>query len=109
MHYIAGTTITVTSQGSAKIRPGMTSSQIRQMSSGVSGFKTQRDQLTPQERYSLLRIHNKDEKVCYVFADRSGTRVELLFDTVSQAEKFISEIKGEQLPDYSAAYDNQTH
>ena len=86
----------------------MTSSQIRQMSSGVSEFKTQRDQLTPQERYSLLRIHNKDEKVCYVFADRSGTRVELLFNTVSQAEKFISEIKGEQLPDYSTAYDNQT-
>jgi hypothetical protein len=78
------------------------------MSSGVSGFKTQRDKLTPQEKYSLLRIHNKDEKVCYVFADRSGTRVELLFDTVSQAEKFISEIKGEQLPDYSAAYENQT-
>jgi len=78
------------------------------MSSGVSGFKTQRDQLTPQEKYSLLRIHNKDEKVCYVFADRSGTRVELLFDTVSQAEKFISEIKGEQIPDYSAAYENQT-
>jgi len=108
MHYIAGTTITLSSRGSAKIKPGMTSSQIRQMSSGVSGFKTQRDQLTAGEKYSLLRIHNKDDKVCYVFADRSGSRVELLFDTVSQAEKFISEAKGEQLPDYSAAYEDQT-
>ena len=108
MHYIAGTTITISSQGSAKVRPGMTSSQIRQLSTGVSGFKTQRDQLTTGERYSLLRIHNKDEKICYVFADRSGTRVELLFDTVSQAEKFISEVKGEQLPDYSTVYENQS-
>ena len=105
MHYIAGTTITISSQGSAT---GMTSSQIRQMSGGVSGFKSQRDQLTIGEKYSLLRIHNKDDKICYVFADRSGTRVELLFDTVSQAEKFISEIKGEQLPDYSTVYDNQS-
>lgn len=108
MHYIAGTSITITSQGSSKVRPGMTSAQIRQSSSGLSGFKTQREQLTPGERYTLLRIHNKDDGVCYVFADRGGTRVELLFDTVSQAEKFISEAKGETIPDYSAAYEDQT-
>ena len=108
MHYIAGTTITPAPQGSAKVKPGMTSSQIRQMSSGISDFKSQRDKLISRETYTLLRIHNKDDKVCYVFADRGGTRVELLFDTVSQAEKFISETRGEQLPDYSAAYENQT-
>lgn len=108
MHYIAGTTITITSKGTAKVVPGMTSAQIRQISSGVSKFKIQRDQLTPGERYTLNRIHNKDRSVCYVFADRGGSRVELLFDTVSHAEKFISEIKGETLPDYSTVYDNQT-
>lgn len=108
MHYIAGTTIAIGSRPTAKVRTGMTSQQIRQASSGVSGFGTQREQLTPGDRYTLLRIHNKDDKVCYVFADRSGTRVELLFDTVSQAEKFISETKGETLPDYSAIYEDQT-
>jgi hypothetical protein len=35
-------------------------------------------------------------------------RVELEFTTVSDAEKFISELRNEQVPDYSDVYKNMT-
>lgn len=86
----------------------MTSQQIRQASSGVSNFDEQRKQLTPGDIYTLSRIYQKEEKMCYVFSSPSGVREELLFESIKQAEKFISELKNETIPDYSSAYINQT-
>lgn len=108
MHYIVGTKITLTSQGSKKITTGMTSQQIRQRSGGMSAFAEQRKLLQPGEQYSLIRICKKEDKICYIFTSQTSERCELMFDSVTQAESFISELRGESIPDYSEVYNNQT-
>ena len=49
----------------------------------------------------------QQDKVCYAFAG-NGERVELLFDSIKDAEKFISELRNEQIPDYEEANRNKT-
>ena len=100
MHYIVGTQIAVTPIRKEPIRPGMSSSQIRSQSSGISGFREQRDLFTPGDNYTLIRVYVKGEKVCYKFASLSGDITEVEFQSVSDAEQFISELRGESVPDY---------
>lgn len=99
MHYIVGTKITCTPSRPQPLRPGMTSSQIKNRSTGLTTFTEQREQLTSGVEYTLIRVYIKEEKVCYAFAG-NGERVELLFDSVTDAEKFISELRRETIPDY---------
>lgn len=109
MHYIIGTKIAVGAQRPAqKIRPGMSSAQIKATSRGLASgnYNEQRSLLTPNETYTLIRIFMKDEKVCYkMVGDKT---VELLFSSVKDAETFISEIRGEQVPDYEEINRNKT-
>lgn len=104
MHYIIGTTITAPqSKSSGKIKPGMTSSQIRALSSGTTKYKEQRDQLVPGGTYTLTRIYKEDEKYVYKYVSGRST-AELIFESITSAENFIAELKGESIPDYSDVY-----
>jgi len=104
MHYIIGTQITSSNRTVSKIRPGMTSQQLRAASSGRSKFTEIKSKLSPGVTYTLTRIHKQDESVMYTFTDNAGVRLVLPFDNVSIAENFISELRGEQVPDYTDAY-----
>lgn len=101
MHYIIGTQITVPKSTQSKaIRPGMTSQQIKSMSTRSSEFHEQRAQFIPGETYSIIRIYMKDDQVCYRFGCVSGDITEVCFKSVSQADRFISELRSETVPDY---------
>jgi hypothetical protein len=109
MHYIVGTQLKLpASKSGQQIRPGMTSQQIRANSRGPSGFAEQRQLLTPGKQYTLARILKVDSGVNYIFSSNVGDRVTLPFGSVSEAEKFISSVIGESVPDYSSAYMDQT-
>jgi hypothetical protein len=109
MHYIAGTVIQAPAgKSAASIRPGMTSQQIRAASRGPVGFNDQISKLTPGKQYTLIRIYKVNEDVVYVFSSTTGDRVELTFPDISSAERFISNVKGETIPDYNDAYRNQS-
>lgn len=97
MKYIVGTEITIRNTTGGKIRPGMTSQQIKAASSGNSKFGTQRALFTPGKEYVLNRIYTRDEKVIYRFARNFDDIVEVDFNSVSDAEKFISEARGESI------------
>lgn len=103
MHYIIGTQLTVpkTTQ-SKKIVPGMSSQQIKSQSTRTSNFQSQREQLTPGETYSIVRIYVKDEKVCYKLGSVSGDIKEVFFASVTQGDQFIGELRSETLPDYES-------
>jgi len=108
MHYIAGTEITIApNKSSGKIRPGMTGAQIRAMSQKSSTFTDQREKLKPGVKYTLTRVYKQDETLVYKFMT-PGEIVELQFDSVASAEKFISEVRSEELPDYDTAYREMT-
>lgn len=109
MHYIAGTVIQAPAgKSTAAIRPGMTSQQIRAASKGPIGFNDHVSKLVPGKQYTLIRIHKVQDDVVYVFSSSAGDRVELSFPDISSAERFISSVKGESVPDYSDAYRNQS-
>lgn len=97
MKYIVGTEITIRNTTGGKIRPGMTSQQIKAASTGNSKFGAQRALFTPGKEYVLNRIYTRDEKVIYRFARNFDDVVEVDFDSVSDAEKFISEARGESI------------
>ena len=104
MHYIVGTQISTSTRSTPKVRPGMTSQQLRSIG-GKSKFTETKSKLTPGETYTLTRIFKRDDKVVYTFIDSTFTRNELEFENVKTAEAFISELRNEQVPDYSSAYD----
>lgn len=108
MHYIIGTQISVSNAPKTKLRPGMSSAQIRTASQGrLSGTTSNyREEFTSNQVYSIARIFMKDEKVCYKFV--GDKVVELLFDSVKQADAFISELRGETVPDYEAFNRNKS-
>lgn len=97
MKYIVGTEITIRNTTGGKIRPGMTSQQIKAASTGNSKFGTQRALFTSGKEYILNRIYTRDERVVYRFARNFDDIVEVDFDSVSEAEKFISEARGESI------------
>lgn len=100
MHYIIGTQITVTQSRPNPVRPGMSSQQIRATSRGMSSFTKERELFDSGKVYTITRIYMKEDKVCYRFNSVDGTGVEVMFNTVGDAERFISEVKGETVPDY---------
>jgi len=109
MHYIIGTKVSVGAQRSTqKIKPGMSSNQIKAASRGLANgsYTEQRSKLTPNETYTIIRIYMKEEKVCYRFV--GDKTVELMFESVRDAESFISESRGEQIPDYEEINRNKT-
>ena len=111
MHYIIGTQINIKSRSLPPVQRGMTSQQLAKISklkrSTAQSNKT-RELFEPNQTYTLIRIYAKDEKVIYKFSDNRGTIVEAEFDTIKQGESFISEIRGEELPDYTLNYINKT-
>ena len=104
MHYIVGTQIITNNRTIPKIRPGMTSQQLQSLSKGKSNNTSMLSKLKPGEKYTLTRIFKQDNDVVYTFIDTSGNRENLAFGSVKSAEKFISELRGEALPDYSDTY-----
>ena len=107
MHYIVGTQIQVNERSVGKIRPGMTGAQIRAASNRSSLYTEQKSKLKPGTIYALTRIYKSGENYVYKFIG-SGDIQELQFKTITEAESFISETRGESLPDYSSVYNNMT-
>lgn len=109
MHYIAGTTITISERSiKAPIRPGMTSQQLRAASSKSSEFEEQKKQFKPGVVYTLNRISKQHDVIQYQFSSNSGERAVVHFDSITSAEKFISEQRNEHVPDYSSVYDDKS-
>lgn len=106
MHYIAGTQIVVKKTTAGKIKPGMTSQQIRQLRS-VSSNSKYTDSFEPDVMYTLIRISQEQEGFNYKFRTRAGDIKNVIFPSISEAEKFIASTKGDSLPDYNDVY-NQT-
>lgn len=98
MHYIVGTEIIV---GKQKPNPRDPSSYRRNRNTG--DFK-------PGVLYSLYHIRkDKEDKMRYVFLSNDQTDVVgLVFDTITEADKYIARLKNEQLPDYSEIYSRNT-
>lgn len=109
MHYIIGTKIKIPSRSmSQQIRPGMTSAQIRALSSGRDNSTGDTKKLfKPEVVYTLSRIYKQDEDVIYKFTSSEGI-VSAPFKSVTAAESFISEITGDDIPDYDDIYKNMT-
>ena len=111
MHYIVGTQVVVTGRSLSSKKPlqGMTGAQIRSMSSGTSNFQKERQQFTPDSTYTLTRVckDRESENIIYTFNNGIDI-VPVPFSDITTAEEFISELKNEQLPDYSDAYVNRT-
>ena len=108
MHYIVGTTIQVKQKTLPKIQPGMTSAQLRARSTMSSKFNEQKSLFNSDNEYTLTRIFKNESGVAYQFSNMSGERVTPVFETVKQAETFISELRNETIPDYSNVYTDMT-
>lgn len=96
MHYIIGTQILI--QSPKPIRPG-----------DPTSYKTRRAQNTdfkPGVPYSLYHItKDREGKMRYVFISNDNSDVVgLVFDSIAEADKAISNLKREQLPDYEEIY-----
>jgi hypothetical protein len=81
MHYITGTSFTVAPNSKSNLSPDRR-------------FKV-------RHTYSLSRIFKKENKFIYTFTclnDRS--KVEIEFNSCSEADLVISKLKKEQLPNY---------
>lgn len=98
MHYIIGTEIYITN--SVKKDPRDPSTYRRKVN---TEFK-------PNVRYSLYHIRKDDEgKMRYAFLSNDQTDVVgLVFDTISQADKYIASLKNEELPNYTEIYSRNT-
>lgn len=108
MHYIIGTDIIVTNRTTGKIKPGMSSTQIRQASTRGSKYTDIQKLFFPGEKYVLNRIYMKEEKYIYKFSSSRGEIVEAEFDSIAAAEGFIAETRREIIPDYTSTYTNKT-
>ena len=98
MHYIIGTTISV---NTSKVNPR--DPKTYRTRKPPSDFK-------PGLEYSLYHIRKDDEgKMRYVFISNDQTDVVgLKFDTITEADKHIALIKGDQIPNYSEIYSRNT-
>lgn len=103
MHYIIGTQITISGRTVDRIRPGMTSSEIQQRSTNSSQFREEQSKFEKNKTYTLSRIFRPpgSAHIIYRFNDGGMSTVELEFKSVDDAEDFISEARGEAVPDYN--------
>jgi hypothetical protein len=106
MHYIPGTTITASARPRDAILPGMTSNQLRQAATNRT-TNAQATKLQPGIVYTLSRVFRKpgDDNITYRFTCRDEP-VDLQFDSTATADKMISQLRGENTPDYNQI--NQT-
>lgn len=96
MHYIIGTQVSI--QPPRAFRPG-----------DPNSYKTRKKQTTDfitGKTYSLYHIaKDREGKMRYVFISNDNEDVVgLVFDSISEADKAISALKQEQLPDYEEIY-----
>lgn len=92
MTYIIGTTFHV---GKRVIRPGITSSATK---------VTANTPILPPGMYTINYIKKNQDNVIYTFVNENLERVDVEFDSIGQAEKYISAMRNEQLPDYESFY-----
>lgn len=95
MHYIAGTEIIIEQTKRDVIRPGMSSSQIKNLNR--SSQPKECENFQPGVKYTLTRIYKKDEDVIYKFVGTGGDVVQVPFASITLAERFISNVRGDQL------------
>jgi hypothetical protein len=102
MHYIIGTQITISGRTVDRIKPGMTSTEIQQRSTSSSQFHKEQDKFEKNVLYTLSRIYRPpgQSHIVYRFNDGGLSNIELEFKSVDEAEDFISETRGESVPDY---------
>lgn len=111
MYYIIGTKITLQSRTIPTVKKGMTSQQLAEISrlkKGTAESNSIREQFKPNREYTLIRVYMEDGKVAYKFADTTGGIVVAKFNSVTAAENFISEIRGEDVPDYTEMHMNKS-
>ena len=106
MHYIIGTQITISGRTVDRIKPGMTSSEIRRRSTSSSQFHEEQAKFEKNKTYTLSRIYRPPgaDHIVYRFNDGGINTVELEFKSVDDAEDFISEARSEVVPDYDNFY-----
>ena len=92
MTYIIGTSFIV---GKRVVKPGITSS-----SNKVTGSTP----ILPPGQYTINYIKKNPNNVIYTFVNENFEHVDIEFDSIGQAEKYISAMRNEQLPDYSSIY-----
>jgi hypothetical protein len=81
----------------------MTSSEIQQRSTSNSQFHAEQAKFEKNKPYILSRIFRPpgSDHIIYRFNDGGMSTVELEFRSVDDAEDFISETRGEVVPDYN--------
>lgn len=92
MTYIIGTRFAV---GRKILRPGMTNSQSKVTASTP---------ILPPGEYTINYIKKTPNNVVYTFVNENLEQVDIEFDSIGQAEKYISAMRNEQLPDYESVY-----
>jgi len=92
MTYIIGTSFIV---GKKVIKPGMTNTSSR-----VTGNTP----ILPPGQYTINYIKKNVNNVVYTFINDNFEHVDIEFDSIGQAEKYISAMRNEQLPDYQSIY-----
>ena len=108
MHYVIGTEIVVEKRhNKVKIKPGMSSSQLRQ-NLKRSKYENVQSEFEPGRVYTLSRIYKAGDGIVYRFTDGLD-RTEVMFDTTQDADEFISELRKENVPDYEEVYRRMTH
>ena len=100
MHYIIGTEIYIDpvqtlNQGSGP-QP-INAQQVHRQTRNVGPF-------APGVKYSLYNIRKVEQGLEYQFIDDTGQNIPLVFESTSQADAVISQIKNEPLPDYTSFY-----
>lgn len=92
MTYIIGTTFTVSRR---VIKPGITN---------ISNKVTSATPILPPGTYTINNIKRIDGIVVYTFMNENLEQVQVEFDDMNQADRYISAMRNEQLPDYETIY-----
>lgn len=58
--------------------------------------------------YTLYNIRPTGEEIQYTFRDNHSNKVQKNFESVSQADQWISTCKNESVPDYEKFYQHNT-
>ena len=99
MHYIIGAQIVVPDYTRTVVHSGVTQTAPQQKPSAeIKKFK-------PSSRYTLYNIEKTDDdKFQYTFHGSEGDAVKLKFSNPGEADTFISNARGEDIPNYSKFY-----
>lgn len=92
MTYIIGTVFNVTKK---VLKPGITSSSER---------VTSNTPFLPPGEYTISYIKRNKDNVIYTFINENLEQVDVEFENINQADRYISAMRNEQLPDYASIY-----